>query len=407
MANQLPIPPASLACNPAAPSCAPAIQAGCPILAKAFRRKGGRPQIHSSGAFIGSSQTRRLQVTSQDERRPIAPILLRAPFLRFFSIARAGNLDPQPALFIGSDESIIDSDQMPNCHPEGDKRPVILSDRSAAKGVEGPAFVLRNAAAPLFVALLCLSIVGAITAIAQAAPPASPVVLDRVVAVVNNQAILASDIDNEIRLSVLDPGRGGLGVLTRTRALDQLIGRALIQQQIRQEDLQSADPTEADIEARLTEIRKEVPACVRENCASDAGWKAFLSAQGLTQERVETYLSSRVEILRFIEQRFSQGISIEPKDIETYYHDTLLPQYAKGEAVPPLDQVSKRIQEILLQQHVNAMFDDWLNNLRKQGDIEVLDPALEPPATESPAPNSGTASVEPTPPSGNSKKRSQ
>ena len=63
-----------------------------------------------------------------------------------------------------------------------------------------------------------------------------PVVLDRVVAVVNNQAILASDLDDEIRLSVLDPASGGLGMLTRERALDQLIGRALIQQQIRQED---------------------------------------------------------------------------------------------------------------------------------------------------------------------------
>ena len=35
--------------------------------------------------------------------------------------------------------------------------------------------------------------------------PASPAVLDRVVAVVNNQAILASDVDDEMRLAVLDP----------------------------------------------------------------------------------------------------------------------------------------------------------------------------------------------------------
>jgi hypothetical protein len=287
------------------------------------------------------------------------------------------------------------------CDAERDKKPVFLSDRSAAKEVEGPAFVLRKTASRL-TALLYLSIVGAIPAIAQTTPPASPVVLDKVVAVVNNQAILSSDIDNEIRLSVLDPGRGGLGVLTRPHALDQLIGRALIQQQIRQEDLQSAAPTEADLEARLTEIRKEVPACLRQNCASDDGWKAFLAAQGLTQEGVETYLRYRVEILRFIEERFRQGISIEPAEIETYYRNTLLPQYAKGEAIPPLDQVSTRIQEILLQQHVNVMFDDWLSNLRKQGDIEVLDPTLEPPAPESPAPNSGVAV-----PSGGDKKGSQ
>ncbi len=167
-----------------------------------------------------------------------------------------------------------------------------------------------------------------------------PVVLDRVVAVVNHQAILASDLDDEMRLAVLDPGQGGRGVLTRPRALEQLISRALIQQQIRQEDAQAAEPSQAEVDARLAEIRKELPACVRLNCASDAGWKAFLAAHGLTPERVESYLRYRLEILRFIEKRFRQGIRISPEEIETYYRETLLPQYAAGEAIPPLDKVS-------------------------------------------------------------------
>ena len=59
--------------------------------------------------------------------------------------------------------------------------------------------------------------------------------------------------------------------------------------------------------------------------------------------------------------------------------ETLLPQYAAGEAIPPLDKVAPRIEEILLEQQVNVLFDDWLNNLRKQGDVEVLDPALGSP----------------------------
>ncbi|MGA2807175.1 MAG: peptidylprolyl isomerase [Terracidiphilus sp.] len=208
------------------------------------------------------------------------------------------------------------------------------------------------------------------------------VVLDQVVAVVNNQAILASDVEEEIRLAVLDPGRGGLGVLTRKRALQQLISRALIQQQIRQEDTQAAEPSQVEIDARVAEIRKELPACVHRNCASDEGWNAFLGAHDLTPERVDTYLRYRIQILRFIEQRFRQGIRISPKEIETYYHDTLLPQYAAGETIPALDKVAPRIEEILLQQQVNELFDDWLRNLRKQGDVEILDPALEPPENQ-------------------------
>jgi hypothetical protein len=211
----------------------------------------------------------------------------------------------------------------------------------------------------------------------------SPVVLDRVVAVVNNHAILASDLDDEIRLSVLDPGRGGMGALTRQQALEQLIARALIQQQIRQEDETAAEPSQGEVDARLEEIRKELPACVRLNCASDEGWKAFLTTHGLKSERVDSYLRYRLEILRFIEQRFRQGISITPQEIETYYRDTLLPQYTQGEAIPSLDAVSPRIQEILLQQQVNVLFGEWLQNLRKQGDVEVLDPALATPDGQS------------------------
>jgi hypothetical protein len=225
---------------------------------------------------------------------------------------------------------------------------------------------------------------------ALAQTPADSAVLDRVVAVVNNHAILARDLDDEIRLSVLDPGRGGLGTLTREQALDQLISRTLIQQQIRDEDMKSIEPSAADVDARLAEIRKENPACIRQNCASDAGWKAFLIVHGLTPERVQAYLRYRIEILRFIEERFRQGIQIPAQDIQTYYSQTLLPQYAKGEAVPPLDRVAPRIQEILLQQRVNALFDGWLENLRKQGEIEVLDPALESPATQN-SPRSGGA----------------
>jgi hypothetical protein len=207
-------------------------------------------------------------------------------------------------------------------------------------------------------------------------------VLDQVVAVVNNQAILASDVDDEIRLSVLDPGRTGLGVLTPKRALEQLISRALIQQQIRQEDEQAAEPAQDEIDARLAEIRKEVPACVHLNCATDEGWKAFLAERGLTAQRVQRYLRRRIQVLRFIEERFRQGIRISPEEIQTYYRETLLPQYAPGEAIPPLGQVSPRIEEILLQQQVNALFDDWLKNLRKQGDVEVLDPSLEGPESQ-------------------------
>lgn len=209
------------------------------------------------------------------------------------------------------------------------------------------------------------------------AAQSAPQVLDRVVAVVNNHAILSSDVDNEMRLAALEPRSKEEGEPTPRNALQELISRALIQQQIREEDAQAVQPSHAEVMQRLDALRRLLPACVRLHCSTDAGWEAFLTQHGLTEAEVENYLRMRLAILTFIEQRFQQGIRIPPEDVEKYYRDTLTPQYRKGDTPPPLDKVAPRIEEILLQQQVNVLFGAWLDNLRKQGDVEILDPALE------------------------------
>jgi len=271
---------------------------------------------------------------------------------------------------------------------------VILSGAGrvfAPGGVEGPAVAFRGSAAAKFLIFALLLSAPPIFASQHPDSSASPLVLDRAVAVVNKQVILASDLDDEIRLSVLDPTTVIQVEITRQQALEQLISRALIEQQIRQQDIEAIEPSREEVNARLHEIRTELPICIRQNCASDAGWIAFLASHGLTAERVAAYLRYRLEILRFIEQRFRQGIQISPQQVETYYHDTLLPQYAPGVTVPPLDKVSPRIQEILLQQQVNELFDNWLTDLRRQGDVEVLDPELAPQPAPVPAPQPAPA----------------
>ena len=208
------------------------------------------------------------------------------------------------------------------------------------------------------------------------APPSAPIQVDRVVAVVNDRAILSSDLTEEMKASVLEPNPSASNESAQD-ALQRLISRALIRQQIREQDIQSTLPTPDEVSARVTALRKELPICIREQCATDDGWKKFMAAHGLTQDRVEAYLRNRLIILRFIEIRFRQGIQISQEEISDYYKSTLLPQYPAGQTAPPIAEVSPRIEEILLQQKVSALFSGWLDNLRKQGDIEVLDPSLE------------------------------
>lgn len=212
----------------------------------------------------------------------------------------------------------------------------------------------------------------------------APMVVDRVVAVVNHQSILQSDLDREVRVSVLEP-RSVRRDATPQSTLQRLISRTLIEQQIRQEDAVATEPSQKELQDNLAELRRALPACVRMNCTTEAGWKSFLAANQLTELDVEQYLRRRHEILGFIENRFRAGIRIPSEDIEQYYRKALIPEYPKGQATPSLESIAPRIQEILLQQQVNTLFSAWLDNLRKQGDVEILDPSLE----TSPAPAQG------------------
>ena len=81
-------------------------------------------------------------------------------------------------------------------------------------------------------------------------------------------------------------------------------------------------------------------------------------------------------ILSFIQSRFGAGVRIAPAEIAAYYSKTLVPQYHdKPVKPPPLAAVSSRIEEILLQQRVSSLLLEWLQSLKSEGSVSILDPA--------------------------------
>ncbi len=51
----------------------------------------------------------------------------------------------------------------------------------------------------------------------------------------------------------------------------------------------------------------------------------------------------------------------------------MLPEYAKRNVTPPeLKTISKRIEEVLLQQQVGSLLEDWLKSLRAQGSVRMI-----------------------------------
>ena len=202
--------------------------------------------------------------------------------------------------------------------------------------------------------------------------------LDRVVAVVNGDLVLESDVEEERRLSAFQPVRGTGAEFSRAKAIDRLIDRMLILQQarIQQED----EASNQEVQTQLLELRKEIPACQRYQCETEAGWQRFVTEHGFTMEELTNRWRERMEVLRFIEMRFRMGIHIPETDVAKYYEMVMLPEYAKEGVRPPLLRtVAPRIEEVLLQEQVSALLDDWLKSLRAQGSVRILQPGEEAP----------------------------
>ena len=225
--------------------------------------------------------------------------------------------------------------------------------------------------------LLAGCVLAAAPARAQAAGDANkPVVLDRVVAIINGDVLLESDIQEEEHFAKLEPVGVPAGSDTLERAARRLIRRTLILQQMKEQQQSGVSVSDVDVQKQLVEVRKSLPACHDYDCQTEAGWKAFLTANDLSEQDVVEHWRQRMEILRFIDIRFRTGIRISKQEIADYYQKSVVPGYEKAkQKAPSVEALTPRIQEVLLQQRVNGFLRDWLKTLRDEGSVQILDPA--------------------------------
>lgn len=198
--------------------------------------------------------------------------------------------------------------------------------------------------------------------------PAKAEVVDRMVAVVNKQVILQSELEQAARVEFLLQGRP-LEQLTDAEmrgVLDRLIDQSLLQQQVVHAEV--LDPSPEELASRLQEARSQIP-----GADADEKWQAMLAGYGVTEQDVGTQLISQIRILRFIDLRFRGLVNADKTAVAAYYQDKLLPELRRqGAPVPSLDQVSSKIEKIVVEQRINELLADWLQTLRVQSHIEKM-----------------------------------
>jgi peptidyl-prolyl cis-trans isomerase SurA len=173
--------------------------------------------------------------------------------------------------------------------------------------------------------IVALGLVGILTAapvLAQtqtATPGGEPqgMVLDRVVAVINDEALTLSEVQEEgqpvirkIFQDFVGSERDRRVEDAEKRLVDELIDRRLALQVARKEGMM---PSSAEITGAVDELKKN------NNATDDAQFRALLRAEGMTIEQVRRTVEERLAITRVLARQIRSSIIIREDELAQYY----------------------------------------------------------------------------------------
>ena len=209
-----------------------------------------------------------------------------------------------------------------------------------------------------FASVLC--VLAALSATPGAALAAADTLVDRILAVVDEDPILASDVDLVIGLGFVTRGANEDDRTLRRRALDGLIEQRLRFQQV---DRYGFTELPADaIDGRFAEI-----------VASLGGPEALrgrLAALQLTEAALRQMVAQQLLVLTYVEERLGARVFVGLDEIKTYYDAILGPELSRsGQPVPPIEEVRERIRGVLKEQRLNQELETWTEELRREADI--------------------------------------
>lgn len=209
------------------------------------------------------------------------------------------------------------------------------------------------------------------TPIAEARLPSAAEhdVEDRIVAVLDEEAILLSDVDQVIGLGLVEERPGESLDDLRVRVLEGLIDQRLRFQQV---DRFGLERVAVDVvEAEVAKIAAQFP--------DRDSFLGRLARLDMTEEELDQLVARQVMVLSYVEERLGARIFVSLDDIREYYESELVPGLtASGMPVPPLEDVREDIRSLLRAERLNAEIIEWTERLRREADIQIF--LFEPPS---------------------------
>ena len=199
----------------------------------------------------------------------------------------------------------------------------------------------------------------AMLAVAGAAFLGAQEILDRIVARVENDIILLSDIQALSRYQQLVDGKSE----AQGQILDRLIDQWIVRTEA--DVAHFPPPSDADIDSSLSRLRKSF--------ASAEEYEARKKQSGLDDSEIRRIVGTQLYLSNYLDSRFRPSVQIDPKAIEDFYQTAVLPvAKARGQEPPSLEAARDSIQEALIQQRINEQADRWLKESRLRLHVEKL-----------------------------------
>ncbi|MGA8222859.1 MAG: hypothetical protein WB780_14505 [Candidatus Acidiferrales bacterium] len=123
-------------------------------------------------------------------------------------------------------------------------------------------------------------------------------------------------------------------------------------------------PSQADVDRAYAELVKQFK--------SPEEFQSRCSSAGLTEAGIRRLLEQQLYLSRFIDYRFRPSAQVTDQQVETYYRDEFSPQLkARGQPIPPLEDVDDTIREVLIQRAITDRATKWLDETRDHLKIDL------------------------------------
>jgi parvulin-like peptidyl-prolyl isomerase len=184
-------------------------------------------------------------------------------------------------------------------------------------------------------------------------------VVDRIVARIENDIILLSQVEQLKRYQLFLDGKAESDSQILERLIDQWI--VLNEASV----ARFPQPWDADVEKSLANLKRSF--------ASPEEYEARKKQSGLSDEELREIIKSQIYQSNYLDTRFRPAIQIDDKDTEEFYKTRVVPRAeSRGQTPPTLDEAREFIQEALVQKAINQQADQWLKESRARVRVEKL-----------------------------------